>query len=128
MALDLPPNSGAKPSRISLSSALSRTVVVLMHEIVAHTCYGLYCLEACIVAAVLHVGWPRPKTHRSKEKAAIRLSTEHGLPDVAGLLVLLNDVRKHEAYGDVVRPDELDPENAARQIEDYVESVSRLIG
>jgi len=54
-------------------------------------------------------------------------STEHGLPDIAGLLVLLNDVRKHEAYGDVVRPDELDPENAAREIEDYVESVSRLI-
>lgn len=90
--------------------------------------YGLFCLEACIVAAVLHVGWPRPKTHRRKEKAAIRLSTEHGLPDAAGLLVLLNDMRKHEAYGDVVRPDELDPEDAAREIEDYVESVSRLIG
>ena len=52
----------------------------------------------------------------------------HGLPDVAGLLSELNEMRKYEAYGDVVRPDELDPEDAAREIEEYVESVSKLIG
>ncbi|MCY4622630.1 MAG: hypothetical protein OXD34_12485 [bacterium] len=90
--------------------------------------YGFYCLEACVVAAALHVGWQRPTGHPRKEDAAQRLSTTHGLPDVAGLLVKLNEMRKYEAYGDVVPPDELVPEDTAQEIEEYVESIKALIG
>lgn len=90
--------------------------------------YGFYCLEASVVAAALHVGWQRPSGHRDKEKAARRLITAHGLPDISGLLVELNEMRKYEAYGDIVRPDEMDPEDTAHEIENYVESVKALIG
>jgi len=38
----------------------------------------------------------------------------------------LNDARKSEAYGDIERP-ELDPEDIAIEIEEYVDAVERLI-
>ena len=89
--------------------------------------YGFYCLEAAIVAAALHFGWRRPSTHRAKEAAAQRLHAEHGLPDTADLLFALNQTRKHEAYGDTARPEDLDPEDIAVTIEEYVESVEALL-
>ena len=89
--------------------------------------YGFYCLEASVVAAALHLGWRRPGSHRAKEEAAQRLHEEHGLPDMADLLVALNQTRKHEAYGDTDRPDDLDPEEIAAAIEEYVGYVAELL-
>ncbi len=43
MALDRPPNSGARESRIASSSSSSRTVVVPTHPIVALPCYNWVC-------------------------------------------------------------------------------------
>ena len=89
--------------------------------------YGFYCLEACIVAAALHLGQQRPGSHRDKADAAEVLAEEHGLPDVGSLLRDLNDMRKHEAYGDVDPPDGLNAEEVAAEIEQYVESVGALL-
>ena len=89
--------------------------------------FGFFCLEACVVAATLHQGWKRPNQHWEKQQVAERLTRECGLPDIGDLLVMLNDMRKHEAYGDVDRPEGLDAEDIAYLIEDYVESVRRLL-
>ena len=88
--------------------------------------FGLYCLEACVVAAVLHLGGPRPRNHQKKAQEAQRLSTAHGLPDVSDLLVDLNNMRKHEAYGDIVPPGNLDPQDVAEAVENYFEAVNGL--
>ncbi len=89
--------------------------------------YGFYCLESCVVAAALHLGQERPTGHRDKADTAGFLADEHDLPDVWDLLRDLNDMRKHEAYGDVDPPDGLDAEEVATAIEEYVESVGALL-
>ena len=88
--------------------------------------YGFYCLEACVVAATLHSGRSRPNNHRDKVNEARSLANEHDLPDVGDLLVDLNAMRKHEAYGDSEPPEYLDPEGVAIDIEDFVKSVRGL--
>ena len=88
--------------------------------------YGFYCLENAVVAAALHTGTPVQKTHPSKVAAASQLSSRHGLPDVSNLLVQLNDARKSEAYGDVIKPD-LDPEGLVTDIEEHVTAVEALL-
>ena len=60
-------------------------------------------------------------------KEAAYLTDEHHLPDIANLLVDLNTMRKHEAYGDIDPPDSLDPEDVASEIEAYVEQVGKLV-
>ena len=89
--------------------------------------YGLYCLEACIVAAALHLGQPRPGTHYAKADTAELLSQEHGLPDIGDLLIDLNNMRKHQAYGDTPAPAGMDPEDTASVIETYVDLVQGLL-
>ncbi len=89
--------------------------------------YGFYCLEACIVAAALHLGRKRPRNHREKGRAAQYLANEHNLPNIDELLVDLNEMRKHEAYGDTEPPGDLDPEHVATVIEGYVQSVRELL-
>ena len=89
--------------------------------------YGFYCLEACVVAATLHLGGPRPNSHRDKVTEARRLASTHELPDVGDLLIDLNTVRKHEAYGDTAPPGYLDPQDVATDIDDFVESVQGLL-
>lgn len=89
--------------------------------------YGFYCLEACVVAAALHVGWQRPTGHQRKETTARRLTTMYGLPEIAELLVDLNAMRKFQAYGDIAPPLNLDVEDVTRKIERYVDSVRNLI-
>ena len=89
--------------------------------------FGFYCLEACVVAAVLHLERTRPRNHPDKEREARRLTDEYELPDIGDLLVDLNAMRKHEAYGDIDPPDGLDPEDVAAAIEGYVEAVRELI-
>ncbi len=51
----------------------------------------------------------------------------HSLPDVGDLLVDLNNMRKHEAYGDIDPPENLDAQDVAAKIDEYVEAVSRFI-
>ena len=89
--------------------------------------YGLYCLEACIVAAALHLGEPRPGSHFAKAEAAESLSQEHGLPDIVDVLIDLNTMRKHQAYGDTPAPVGMDPEDTASMIETYVDLVQGLL-
>lgn len=89
--------------------------------------YGLYCLEACIVAAALHLNQPRPGSHVAKGATARFLSKEHGLPEVDDLLADLNAMRKHQAYGDTQAPDGLDPEDTTSMIEAYVEVVQAML-
>ena len=89
--------------------------------------YGLYCLEACIVAAALHLKRPRPGSHVAKGATARFLSKEHGLPDVEDLLADLNAMRKHQAYGDTEAPVGLDPEDTACMIEAYVDVVQAML-
>ena len=90
--------------------------------------YGFYALEAAVDAACIHYGIDSSKSHVSRAKSAERLRSEHGLDDVSDLLRDLNEARKSEAYGDVTTPPELDPEDVAVQIEEYIESVATLIG
>ncbi len=89
--------------------------------------YGFYCLEACVVAAALHLGHKRPQNHSDKAETAALLAEEHGLPDLWDLLRDLNDMRKHEAYGDVDAPDGLNAEEVAAAIEEYVEFVGSFL-
>jgi len=43
------------------------------------------------------------------------------------LLVDLNNKRKHEAYGDIDPPENLDPQDVAAEIDEYVEAVNRFL-
>ncbi len=89
--------------------------------------FGFYCLEACVVAATLHLERRRPRNHPDKAREARRLATEYNLPDIGDLLVDLNDMRKHEAYGDVDPPDDLHAKEIATAIEEYVEAMREFI-
>ena len=88
--------------------------------------YGFYCLEATVEAAALHFGLRASKKHWEKVDDAEELHNKKGLPDISDLLRDLNDARKAAAYGDVDRPD-LDAEDIALQIEQYVDAVEALI-
>ncbi len=88
--------------------------------------YGFYCLEAAVEAAALHVRMATSKKHWEKVEVAAKLSKKHKLPDIADLLRDLNQARKFAAYGDVSMPD-LDPEEVAIAIEEYVEAVDGLL-
>lgn len=90
--------------------------------------YGLYCLEAAVRAAALHVKiYPKNASHSQKQKLAETLHTKYNLSDISNLLSELNEVRKSEAYGDIENPPELDAEDVASEIEKYVEAVATLI-
>jgi len=77
--------------------------------------------------AALHFGRSRPNTHPRKVQEARQLTSVHSLPDVGDLLVDLNNMRKHEAYGDIDPPENLDAQDVAAKIDEYVEAVSRFI-
>ena len=89
--------------------------------------YGFYCLEAAVEAAALHVQVKTKKLHWQKANAARDLHERHGLPDLADLLVALNDTRKSVVYGDVVAS-EIDEEDVVIAIENYVEAVEKFVG
>lgn len=82
--------------------------------------------QSCALARS-HPERERPSGHREKADAAEDLAEEHGLPYVWSLLRDLNDMRKHEAYGDADPPDGLSAEGIAAEIEEYVESVGALL-
>lgn len=66
-------------------------------------------------------------SHPSKADTAVELAEEHGLPDVSSLMGELNDTRKASNYGDVPRPEHLDAEDIAVEIEDYVSAVEAIV-
>jgi len=88
--------------------------------------YGFYCLENAVTAAATHAKIIFKKTHTAKVDAALRLTAQHGLPNVEDLLKDLNEARKSEAYGDIAAP-ELDAEDVASEIERYVEAVETFL-
>lgn len=88
--------------------------------------YGFYCLEAAVEAAALHFEFRTSKKHWEKVDLASALHKKHGLPDVSELLRDLNEARKSAAYDDVERPD-LEAEDIAIQIEQYVEAVAAFV-
>lgn len=87
--------------------------------------YGFYALEAAVDCACLHFGASIDRKHWTRVTAAQELS-RHGLEDVSDLLRDLNEGRKSVAYGDVELP-ELDAEAVAVRIEEYVDSISKLV-
>jgi hypothetical protein len=89
--------------------------------------YGLYALEAATVAAGLHLGVATKRTHWNKAELARDLAKNQGLPDIAGLMSDLNEMRKSEAYGDIASPPTLDPQEVAREVEEYVDAVDELL-
>lgn len=89
--------------------------------------YGFYCLENAVMAAAEHLRVTVARSHPSKAAAARELRDRHDLPDIAPLLERLNQARKAVAYGDVELPD-LDPEDVASEIEEYVIAVRKTLG
>ena len=89
--------------------------------------YGFYCLEAGVVAAALHLERSRPGSHPAKVRESHHLANAYGLPDIADTLIDLNNMRKHVAYGDVDPPEDLDPEDVAALIDDFVGFVAELL-
>ena len=89
--------------------------------------YGFLALENSVVAAAQHFGIPVQKSHPSKNKAADSLHQQHGLPDVSPLMLQLWDMRQSESYADVTPPGNLNPEQVAIDVEDYVEAVRDAI-
>lgn len=88
--------------------------------------YGFYCLEAAVQAAALHFRLGISKKHWEKVDTATELHKKHGLPDVTDLLSDLNNARKAVAYGDIPAP-ELDAEEVASKIEEYVDAVEVIL-
>jgi pyruvate-formate lyase len=88
--------------------------------------YGFYCLEAAVTAAALHFNLGTSRMHWEKVDIASKLHKNKGLPDVTELLRDLNDARKAAAYGDIPSP-ELDAEDIASKIEEYVEAVESIL-
>lgn len=88
--------------------------------------YGLYALEAAVMAGAKAVEIEIKPAHWAKSDAAVQLAEDHGLPDVSELMGELNDTRKAANYGDVARPD-LDAEDVAAEIEAYVLAVEAIV-
>ncbi len=86
--------------------------------------YGFYCLEATVMAGAGKLGIRGERSHGGKQSAAKALA-QRGLPDVSALLRDLNEARKSRAYGDVPFPD-LDPEDVAIRVEQFVDAIAGL--
>jgi len=90
--------------------------------------YGLYCLEALVRAAILKTPRGQPdKTHWGKVIQAKALSSTHSLPDIDGLMQLLNQARKAEAYDDEEFDESsYDADDVADQIKAYFDAVTKF--
>jgi hypothetical protein len=89
--------------------------------------YGLYAIEAAVVAAALHRGGSPKRTHWDKAATARDMATKEGLPEISDLMSELNEARKSRAYGDIAFPAHLDAGDVARQVEEYVEAVAKYM-
>ncbi len=87
---------------------------------------GFYALENAVVTAADHLAVRWQATHPSKVAAARELHAQHGLPDVSGLLTILNTLRKSEAYGETPAPRSMTAEDVATQVEHFIDSVAAL--
>jgi hypothetical protein len=56
------------------------------------------------------------------------LANQHGLPDIADLLIELNSLRKSEAYGEASPSWTRSAEDIAIEVEQYVEAIAALLG
>jgi hypothetical protein len=90
--------------------------------------YSFYTLENAVVAAADHFGVPWKPNHPSKIEAARFLANQHGLPEIADLLIELNTLRKSEAYGEISPSRTRSAEDIAIEVEQYVEAVAALLG
>ena len=88
--------------------------------------YGFYCLEQAVMAAATQYRLRGGKQHRDRVQLANRLHKNKGLPDAGKLLTDLHNAQKYASYGDV-RPPRLVAEDVAREIEEYVEAVAKII-
>ena len=94
------------------------------------TTYGLYCLEACVVAASieLQLNLNNRTKHWGKGKLAKELHNHHGFPDIGDLLDELNEGRKANAYGDEeFEEEDFDAERIATDIEKYLQHVNSIL-
>lgn len=89
--------------------------------------YGFHALENAPVAAADHLSIPRERNHPNKVFVARTLASQHGLPDVSGLLSDLNSLRKSEAYGEMAPSRSRSAKGIAVEIEVYVEAVAVLM-
>lgn len=88
--------------------------------------FAFYALENAVVAAADRFGVPWKPTHPSKVAVARLLAERNGLPDVADLLIERNELRKSEAYGEILAPTELDAEDIASTVEGYIAAVEQI--
>jgi hypothetical protein len=75
-----------------------------------------------------HFGVQWKPNHPSKVEAARLLANQHGLPDIADLLIELNTLRKSEAYGEVSPSPTRSAEDIAIEVEQYVDALATLLG
>ena len=90
--------------------------------------FGFYAVENAVTFAADHFAVPWKKTHPSKLEAAEVLHSSYGLPDVRDLLKQLNALRLAAAYGEIEPVGQLDAEDLASQVEQYVIAVKRVVG
>lgn len=92
--------------------------------------YGLYCLEACVVAAasINSLNLTHRTKHWGKAQLAKQLHRDHALPDIEDLMEDLNEARKANAYGDEeFEEDDFDAEKIARDVENYFDQVNAML-
>ncbi len=119
----------AEPPKLQLAREQLARVQVASHDPVDWSdvaLYGFYALENAVVAAADHFAVRWETTHPSKVAAARELHTQHGLPDISGLLTRLNTLRKSEAYGETAPPRSMTAEDVATEVEHFVDSVAGL--
>ena len=94
------------------------------------TTYGLYCLEACVVAAAIikSLNLQNRTKHWGKGRLAKQLHRNHSLPDIEDLMEDLNEARKANAYGDEeFEEEDFDAEQIAGDIEEYFNKVKAML-
>jgi hypothetical protein len=72
-------------------------------------------------------GGRRPIITVQKSKLLGASTPNTAFSDIADLLIDLNTGRKAETYGDVDRPEDLEAEDVASAVEEYVEVVVEII-
>jgi len=122
--------SGPEPDKLQLArEQLARVQVAWLDPVDWSdlALYGFYALENAVVAAADRAGLDWRQTHPSKVEAARQLHDRFGLPDVANLLIELNDLRKATAYGETQPARSLGPEDIAVEVERFIEAVAAFV-
>lgn len=88
--------------------------------------WSFYALENAVAAAATYEKVQFVKQHWAKGKAAKKLASDIGLPDVEQLLIDLNEARKSTTYGDTEDP-ELDASETLEAVKEYVKKVGDLV-